>query len=532
MVYFDRRSGRSSRTQQQSRVKIFPSPRRGLIRNDSYVVPSGEGAEVLDNFFPTPQGIRLRGGQARHATVGAPILHYGVYNSGANDRIFAATGTDIYDVTTPADPDVIPTPSVTGQTSGDYSSVQFTAAGGIFLIMVNGADEMQQFDGTSWSAINDASAPVNITGVETENLSAVWKFKSRLFFIEQGTLSAWYLPVNFVGGAALELPLGGIFQFGGTLSFGITWSLDSGAGLDDVCVFVTSEGEMAVFQGTDPSNANTWQLVGVYLIGRPLGKNAWFRAGGDVGIATDEGVVPISSAVKQDRAAVLANAISYPIEDLWRRTVSERRGSGVFNLELWHSETMLVVGVPGGAGDDPLCLIANARTGAWARYTGWDAQALAVFNDQLFIGGLNGRVYRANVTGADDQNVYSGVVIPRFDTFEAAEEKQAVSARVNALQQTPVSYQVFCNFDWQIDIPPPLPADPDEVTAVWGVARWGQFVWGGGGSTAERVSQWRSVRSVGYSLSPGVQISSGRLTRPDVELISLDLLYMVGRVTG
>ena len=530
MVLYDRRSGRSARRQQQSQIKIFTAPRRGLIRNDSYALPVGEGAEVLDNFFPTPQGASLRGGLLRHATLGAEVTHYAVYNSGATDRLFGTTATSIFDVTTPADPNVPPTADVTGQTSGDYSSEQFTTTGGVFLILVNGADDMQQYNGTTWTTINAGSTP-NITGVDTADLSAVWKFKNRLFFIEEGTLSAWYLPVNSIAGAAAEFPLGGIFRQGGTLLFGVTWSLDAGDGLDDVCVFVTTEGEMAIYQGTDPSDANSFSLVGVYQIGRPLGKNAWFRAGGDIGIATDEGVVPVSSAVRQDRAAVLANAISFPIEDLWRETVSNSRGAGSFTMELWHSETMLVVGVPTGAGEENICLIANARTGAWARYTGWDAQAVAVFQDRLYIGGSAGRVYQANVTGQDDDQIYSGVLIPRFDTFEMAEEKQALSVRLNSLQRTTVDYQVFCNSDWITQIPSPLPANPDESTSVWGTARWGQFVWGGEEAT-RRISEWRSVRGNGYSLAPGLQITSGRETRPQVDLISLDLMYMVGEVAG
>ena len=356
MVLFDRRSGRSSRRQQQSKSNIFPAPRRGLVRNDAYASPRGEGAEVLDNFFPTTQGARLRGGLLRRANVGAEVTHLAVYNSGALDRLFATTANSIFNVTNLSDVNTPPTADVTGLTSGDFSSVQFTAGGGIFLVMVNGANDMRQFDGTAWKTINATSTPA-FTGVDTSRLSQTWKFKNRLFFIERGTLSAWYLPVNSIAGAAAELPLGGVFQMGGSLLFGATWSLDSGSGLDDVCLFITTEGEVAVYQGTDPANAASWALVGVYQIGRPLGKNSWFKAGGDIAIATDDAIVPISVAVKADKAAITGQSITFPIEELWRDTVNDRKGSGQFNSMIWYTETMLVIGVPSGPGDDKFCLV-------------------------------------------------------------------------------------------------------------------------------------------------------------------------------
>ncbi len=531
MVLFDRRSGRSSLRQQQSQTHTFPAPRRGLIRNDSFAVPQGEGAEVMDNYFPTTQGARLRRGLRRHATLAGDVEYLATYDSGTNDQIYAADGTAIYNITSPADPDVVPTADVTGQTSGDYSSVQFTTSGGTFLVMVNGADDEQLYDGTVWDAINAGSAPISITGVSTSDLSFVWKFKSRLFYVQKSSLSAWYLPVDSVGGAAAEFPLGGVFQRGGTLLFGVTWSLDAGDGLDDVCVFVTTEGEMAVYEGTDPASASTWSLVGVYQIGRPLGKNAWFRAGGDVAIATDDAIVPISASVRQDRGAVQADAITYPIEELWRETVDERKGLGAFNMQLWYTETLLLVGIPSSTGLETFCLVSNSRTGAWAKYTGWDVNAVTVFLDRLYIGSTNNRVYEANVTGIDDDVTYSAVLVPRFDTLNMSEEKQALSVRLNALRRAPVSFQLFCNADWQVSVPTAIPADADAGAGQWDVGLWDSAMW----DSAEqrvRLSDWRTVLANGYSLAPGIQITSGRTTQPDIEVISLEVLYTLGEVTG
>ena len=79
-----------------------------------------------------------------------------------------------------------------------------------------------------------------------------------MWVIENDTLSAWYLPVDSVGGAATEYDLSGIFRLGGYLLAGGTWTMDAGEGVDDYWIAVTSEGEVVVYQGTDPSSANTW----------------------------------------------------------------------------------------------------------------------------------------------------------------------------------------------------------------------------------------------------------------------------------
>ena len=52
-----------------------------------------------------------------------------------------------------------------------------------------------------------------------------------------------------MSGAATEFPLGGIASKGGFIQAMGTWTRDSGAGADDVAVFVTSEGEAILAEG-------------------------------------------------------------------------------------------------------------------------------------------------------------------------------------------------------------------------------------------------------------------------------------------
>lgn len=602
-MFFDRAIQKTTRAIQIARAYLFKAPYRGWIRNESLADSKPGGAEVMDNWFPTPEGCRIRRGSDKQATIDAAVTHITSYVSGATEKLFAADATSIYDVTSPADVDVAPTADVTGQTGGDYSSLQFTTAGGSYLVMVNGVDDMQQYDGQSFYPVstdevvqlpfdaqtgaftkgltvtggtstatgvivgiydagttgtlylnsvsgtfqNDetitdtstGSATSNIpsgtdpgraiTGVDTDTLIHVWRYSSRLWFIGEG-MSAWYLGSLAVSGTATEFPLQGVFELGGSLMFGTSWSHDAGDGMDDYCAFVTTEGEVAIYQG-DPSS--TMSKVGVYRIGRPLHKNAHFRAGGDVGVLTDDGIASIRLAVEKDRAGGLGNAVTYPIEEAWRLAIRERfSGLNQFTCVIWPSKTMLVVGIPASGSQKKIAYVANTSNGAWCRYVGWDIRALHVFDDKLYFGTRDGYIVEGEVTGSDQGEPYSAVVIPKFADFNSAAEKMAVSARIQARANNPFTPQLFANSDYETEIPTPLAADSDENANAWGSGVWGTSTWGGAFDSKARHSEWQGVAAVGQTLAPGLQVTTGRTTAPDVELVAIHLVYEEGGLMG
>ena len=64
---------------QNARVQVtsdvrFPAPTKGWVQSGNITTAGRDQAEVLDNFFPTAQGARLRGGSAVYADLGAPVV--------------------------------------------------------------------------------------------------------------------------------------------------------------------------------------------------------------------------------------------------------------------------------------------------------------------------------------------------------------------------------------------------------------------------------------------------------------------------
>ncbi|ALC11215.1 hypothetical protein [Sphingopyxis sp. 113P3] len=367
------------------------------------------------------------------------------------------------------------------------------------------------------------------TGITSADMSFVWVYKNRLYFVQKDTLDAWYLEVDSVGGAATKFPMSGIFGLGGSLLFGQRWSLSSGGdgGLSEQNAFVSTEGEVAIFQGLSPEDTTTWGQVGLYRVGRPLGKNAFIRGAGDIAIATSVGLVPLSKAIELDLTALTAASISYPVADAWGNAV-EQRGLEAWHGEVWPEQKIAAFSPPtGGAGLPPVLFVANTETGAWSRFTGWDVRCMEVFEGRLLFGEPGGGVFIANETGSDDGVPYTGAVIPLFDDFGAPGARKIPKV---GRYVTRASAMVAPRISWQGDYSETLPAAPN-ATELMGGSVWGQGIWGQS-QWVESLPRfindgWKSLGGTGYYGSLAYQVTSGSAQPLDDEIISAELTYEV-----
>lgn len=582
-----------------SSTDTFPAPAKGWVQSGNIVLAGGDQAEVLDNFFPTAQGARLRGGISEYADMGARAVRLFGYNSGTSE-LFGSTPTKIFDLGRLDGGGSNSFGDLEGLASGDWSATQISTSGGQFLVAVNGVNSAIYYDGVDWNPITDSSiedldfdaetaafsigetvtggtsgatatirgivktsatagtlkidgksgtfqndetitdgssgsatadgaasaaSSITITNVATSSLKQVWLFKERLFFVEKDSTSVWYLPVESIGGAATEIDLGSVFRKGGNLLFGATWSLDSGSGLDDVCLFVSDLGEIAVYEGTNPDSASTWSLVGVYDIGKPLNKHAVFKAGGDLAILTEDGIIPVSEALKRDRAALQTVAVSYPIEDAWTDAVTLQTSSYQVSVSLWQSKALLLIGTPKISGGKNVAFAANARTGAWGRVTGWDVRCSAVSGDSLYFGDGNGKVFQADTGGTDDGSAYSGIYVPKFTNGQVTRSANASGLTYRATTELTFDLGALSDYQTQ-NITTPGPAET-EAGATWGSGVWGTFKWGND-ADLQSFTTWQAAYASGYALAPYVAITSNQTEAIDFEILVSRIRYEEG----
>lgn len=511
--------------QNKSKPYTFVAPRGGWVTSQNLVQSPPGTAQVLENWRPTTTGISLRGGSRTHATINSTgVISLLAYNPTGSQKLFAADATSIYDITTVADPLVPPVADVTGQTSGYYAYVNFVTAGGSFLTAVNGTDAALLYDGTVW-------IPAAITGVTTSTLSHVWVYRNREFFVQDSSLSAWYLPVNSIAGAALEISLYGIFKKGGKLLFGSTWSLGQTTGLDDNCVFVTDQGEAAIYSG-DPDDLTSWMLVGVYDLSNPLGKRGTMRAGGDLVIATEEGMVPISAAISKDAAVLSLAAISKNIEPDWRAAALDRN-SLPWEIVKWPEQRYAVVSLPITSDDqEAICFVVNTETGAWCKYTGWNTQCMDLLDNQLYFGTVDGTIKLAEVGGSDDGQpiYYTYIGNPDPITKNIAGIKNMHQARVTFRSATTFNSQVTFSTNYSVTVPSPPNAAADAASNEWDSGLWDVALWDQAAPAASIGTKWISIGRSGYVFQPIVQITGALSQLPRTELVQIDAMLESGSV--
>jgi len=532
--YF-RRSAMPQEIVQKLETVTFPAPTRGIIQseNEAYMQPGG--AVICDNWKPTLKGVSLRGGCTRYCVLpeAVPIISGFQYASGNNQKMFAGQPTKLYDVTTST-----PVLVKSGQTSGNYCASQMANAAGDWMIVVNDAgDAPLRYDGTTWETLSvgyvpPAGKPSTITGpagtpvVNGGNLTYVCKYRNRFFFIQLNSMDAWYLPIDAIGGTLARIPLSGAATKGGKLLFCASWSIDAGDGIDDKLVFCTDLGELLIFTGSNPADSANWRQEGRYQMSPPLGMNAHLAIGGDLLIATVDGILPTSGAITKDRAELELAAITRNIKPMWREEVLDKRDHP-WTMCKWDEYGGIFVSLPGDNPGKWKTLVVNAATGAWARFTGWDAQCFLRMRGDMFFGTQTGVVMQADRTGYDDGLPYVATLVGGWEVFQSPSQTitwRQARASFSARQGEPFQPQLSATTDYVVMIPTPPSAGIDPgLLDLWDEGLWDDALWDVAtpAKPTVRNTGWVSIGVTGFSHAPIVQVTVAQQARPAVDLINI-----------
>ncbi|MCR4332457.1 MAG: hypothetical protein NUV34_07115, partial [Sulfuricaulis sp.] len=268
-----------------AKVRALPAPIGGWNARDALGAMPVADAVTLVNMFPATTDVRVRFGHVQWKTgFSSQTQTLMSYSGSTTDKLKAIAGGSVYDATASG---AVGAAELSGLSNSKWQYVNVTTPGGNFIEMCNGADSVYTYDGTTWT---DQSG--NITGVTSSTLININVHKDRVWFIQVGTLKAWYLPSQSISGAANVLDLSSFAPHGGYLMAMGTWTIDAGYGLDDLAVFVTSNGDIIVYRGTDPASASTWALVGVFYSGSPIGRRCLAKYKGDLLLICQDGLVP------------------------------------------------------------------------------------------------------------------------------------------------------------------------------------------------------------------------------------------------
>jgi len=507
---------------QVTEVFSAPAPVGGWNARDAVANMPPTDATKLLNWFPTTSDVRLRGGREDYATgVTGTVKTLAVYNKmDGTSKMFAVSDTDVYDVSVAG---AATAQSVT-VTDGRFETVNFGDGTSNWLIMVNGVDKPLYYNGSAWESIDDVSVLVTITGLTSTDISHVNMYKNRLVFTEKDSMSFWYPSSAAAGGACLEFDLSSLFSRGGYLIWTATWSLDAGDGPDDALVCMSSEGEVIIYRGTDPSVAADWVLMGRYFIGKPLGKRSAVKYGGDLVIITQNGAFPLSSAL-QHAEIDSTFALTDKIENEF--SVSSSRYGDNFGWEaiLYPAEEALLFNIPVVVGGEHKQYVMNTVTKAWCEFNSWDGECFAEYNKELYYGHDSG-VRKAWTNTSDSGATITAEGKAAFSYFgNTSQQKRFTLFRPLLRVNGNITYYANLDVDFSDEAITGTTTFTASPSALWGTAVWGTALWS---NNLQVVRQWSSPsRNIGYAAAGGVRVESDSYT---VRWVSCDYVYERGGV--
>jgi len=347
---------------------------------------------------------------------------------------------------------------------------------------------------------------IGITGVDSSTFINVNLFKNRLYFTQKDTLNCWYLDVNAIGGAANPLYFGGIARNGGFLQAMGTWTLDAGQGADDYAVFVTSMGEVIVYNGTDPTSATTWALKGVWQLGQTFNRRCFFKWSGDLLLLTQDGLVPLASALQSSRLdprVNLTDKIYYPIS----QAATLYYANFGWQIQYYASENMLILSIPTNDGMEQYVM--HTITKSWARFTGIEAYCWEVSGDNDMHFGGNGYVGKFYDTNADNGTNIVATAQQAYNYFDSPGQLKRFTMVRPIIQTDNGLPTVLCGISTDFDTVPltnQIAFNPVTVSVgVWDVNKWDEATWGSGLVTTK---YWQGVSGLGFAGSISFNVAS------------------------
>lgn len=485
----------------RSQIVFLPAPTQGWDTETPVAELPQTRARKFENWIPKGTSLEMREGYSDHVTgIASPVETLLAYNAGGSSSLFAAAGASIYNVSSPG---AVGAAVVTSLTSARFSHVNFTTSGGSYLWICNGVDDPRHWNGTAW-----ATPALTITTYTDNDILVVHGFKERLFFIFKNTLTFGYLPVQSVAGTVSNYPLGAVFNYGGRLIALGSLSRDGGNGMDDYFVALTSEGEIAVYQGFNPGSATEWALVGTYYVGEPVGDRPLVDLGDDLAVITKNGLISISHVIGGvGEAANEAHHLTARIATPFREAVGAGQGFSGWEGLFVPSEGLLLVNAPKTT-ETADQYIRYRATDGWGKFTGWNFETFEVFGGECYAGTSNGRVVKCFDGNDDDSADITAALETAWSTLGAPLTKTLQEVRALITTATSAVIRIGGRTDFRET--PPLPAWPSSTITnalIWGTGIWGTNLWGGEDATTRN---WRVISGEGHNVSLALEARSNQ----------------------
>lgn len=512
---------------QKSDSTSIPAPIGGLNARDSVASMRPTDAQMLENWFPSSTSCAPRKGYSAWNTFTGVCQSIMAYHGLTATKVFPCVKNgSTYSIYNGSAAGALSSAVVGGAgntvealTNTRFDYVNYGTAGGQYLIAVNGADVPLRFDGTTWTAST-------LSGGTPAAYQSIAVYANRLFVFEKNTFIVHYWAVDtLAGAAATALNMGSLFKLGGHL-VAIGSITDDGGGLVDYIGFVSSEGEVVAYTGTDPSSASTWALAAHFRVGRPVtvGNRTLCKLGTDMLLLCTDGVYPMRKAIEADRNTA-ALAVTDKIRPLISHDIAAYGGKYGWVVMVHPTGDKLIVNVPTSEDVSSYQYVMNKQTGAWTKFTGWNAFCFEVAQDVLYMGG-NGTMVKADVTAQDGNSSITARCRQAYNYLGRRGNLKHMKL-MRPIISSDGDYDLIIGADF--DYRPTNPVLSRHVTGgsgdPWGTSAW-DAAWSGPAVTS---LHWYGVNGVGHAVAPYLAtVTNGT----SLEWSASDAVYENGGVLG
>lgn len=499
-------------TQQQMMLpgatsRAIPAAVRGWNARDTVDAMDPADAETMVNLWPGLGKVSLRSGFREWADgMGAGSIE-SIFEHVAVDgskTLIACANNNIYDASNQGSS---ASSLNSGYTNNRWQGIVMNST----LVMVNGDDTPQKFDGTL--------AANTFTGIGTPaNLIHLNEYRSRLYAIEKNSTSFWVGGVEAIAGALTEWDVGFQLTRGGYLLASATWSVNSGNGLNDYFVAISSEGEVLVYAGTHPLTGGTFVLVHRSIYPRPIGRRCFVQFGTQLAVITVQGVIPLTDSIFQQGMTGNYETLSNRIELAFNeRAILHSSNFGWQGVAFPFGQKLLF-NVPLAENGQSYQFVMNTVSKAWTLFKDMNASCWCVFNDQLLFGGNDGSIYQADYGETDNSEPINWEIRQAYNYFgDRGSEKHFKAIKPVFDATGSITFLIGVDVDGNnTNLGSPSTFSDNGATA-WG-SDWGA-PWG---AEKEHFEKWIMVSQMGRA---GAIHLSGSYTGVQMDMIAFHVAF-------
>lgn len=539
MYYRRRTRGALSRSPQPTvQALTVPASVGGVNTLDALMQVPPTDCLYTYNLMPAERGLLLRKGYREWATgcgtgdVRTVLSYESPSQSAANDRLWAVTNEGIYNVTAygTTSPVKDVTFSSTADPAGYGVKCEFTNdASTHYLFYADGLNGIYMYEeGVGWSVptgwfYEDGSA------FDVADVVFVMVFKSRIWVILEDSDDAYYLPVASIAGTLTKFTFGAKMEHGGDLMGLWTWSVDGGAGLDDLLIGISRGGDVFVYQGNDPQ-LQDFGLIGSWFIGRtPNSRRLVQSYGSQMYMLSTYGVTALQDLLRGTPTLDKDRSPSAKVNKPLRQAIAQSTSASEWSLAIHPADGFMQIVTPIVGTEEPVQYSQNLNTAAWGYWEGVPMICADTWAGEYYFGGAGGKIYQyfGTADGATIAGDAGSAIEYRILTAFQPTNNHATYKRVNMIRTLAIStpfesFNVKAIYDYKEGTIIPLSSDAlAEYGAIWDTSVWDEAGWD---YTTEGRSFFKGASGLGRTYAVGMRGKANAR----IEIVGWDTLYTEG----